>query len=69
MYYATGRLVYHHPQLDGGDIWLALFTMLFGALTAGEAFSAVPNRAGAVFAALKIFTLTETPTAIDPLPG
>lgn len=35
MYYATGRLVFHYPQYEGVDIWIALFAILFAGTIVG----------------------------------
>jgi len=44
-----------------------LFSMMFGAISMGNASSYGPNVGAAIAGAVKIFTLTETPTEIDPL--
>lgn len=67
LYYASARLVYHHPKLQGEKLWLSLFSMMFGAFATGQASAFGPDANKAKTAAEKIFKITEAPSEIDAL--
>jgi ABC-type multidrug transport system fused ATPase/permease subunit len=67
MYYMSGVLAYHYPKFKPEDIWIALFTIMFGALSIGNATAFGPDVGKATQAAIKIFKVTDTPSSIDAL--
>lgn len=53
--------------MDGEDIFLAMFAIIFAAFGAGQASSYGPDAAKAIAPAMKIFTIVDTPTKINAL--
>lgn len=68
MYYATARLLYEYPnKVNPTNMWIALFCILFGVLSSGNAKDFGADVAASHDAAIKVFTITETPSDIDAL--
>ena len=68
LYYATARLLYEYPtKVNPTNMWIALFAMMFGAVSAGNASAFGPDVNKAHTAGIKIFMITEHPSAIDVL--
>lgn len=67
LYYASAQLSYNYPSMQGENLWLALFAMMFGAFATGNANAFGPDVKKANAAAEKIFTITNTPSDIDVL--
>ena len=68
LYYASARLLYEYPDsVDPTKMWIALFAMMFGAVSSGNATAFGPDINKAVTAATKIFLVTEYPSEIDVL--
>ena len=67
-YLVIGELTYKYPDYkycDPGDMFIAIFTFMFGAFTAAQASAMGPDMGNAAKAALKIFTIIDTPSRID----
>jgi hypothetical protein len=65
LYYFSAILTYYIPRLTGINIWIALFAMIFGAFSTGNANAFGPDVSKAKTAAEKIFAVTETASEID----
>ena len=64
LYFATLILV-RDDSLDGEKVFIAVFAMIFGAFGAGQAASYGPDATKGNAAAVKIFSITDTPTSIN----
>ena len=67
IYYGSAILTYYIPKLKPETVWTSLFAMMFGAFATGEINAFGPDAEKGKKAAVKIFTITETPSEIDPL--
>lgn len=67
LYLIISELNYHFPELDYADMFLAMFSITFGAFSAAQASSMGPDLAKGVDAAEKIFKIVETPSEIDAI--
>jgi ATP-binding cassette subfamily B (MDR/TAP) protein 1 len=53
--------------MEGENIFLAMFAIIFAAFGAGQASQYGPDAAKAMAPAMKIFTITDTPTKINAI--
>ena len=70
LYWASAELQAKWPLKDvlqGEVMYIALFSLMFGAFTAGQASQFGPDIAKAKLAAYKIFKMMLIPSEIDPL--
>lgn len=68
LYYCTARLQAAWPDyeyLNGEDMYIAMFSLLFGAFTAGQASQFGPDMIKAKASAVKIFKIVMQPSLID----
>jgi len=68
LYLASAEIQYHWPHYgpaNGEDMFIALFAIMFGAFTAGQASQFGPDVAKAKQAGQKIFSIMEIPSEID----
>jgi ATP-binding cassette subfamily B (MDR/TAP) protein 1 len=64
LYFGT-LIMLNDTALQGENIFLAIFTIIFGAFGAGQASMYGPDAAKAKIPAMKIFKITDTPTQIN----
>ena len=70
LYWASAELQAkwpNKPVMQGEEMYIALFSLMFGAFTAGQASQFGPDIAKAKLAAYKIFKMMLVPSEIDPL--
>ena len=70
LYWASAELQAKWPEeevMQGENMYIALFSLMFGAFTAGQASQFGPDMAKAKLAAYKIFKMMLVPSEIDPL--
>ena len=70
LYWASAELQAKWPLKDvlqGEVMYISLFSLMFGAFTAGQASQFGPDIAKAKLAAYKIFKMMLVPSEIDPL--
>jgi len=68
LYLASGELYYAYPTEDVMQVdklYIAMFCLLFGAFTAGQAMQFGPDIVKAKAAALKIYSIIDRPSKID----
>ena len=69
-YFSTGELLYAYPDtkaLSYENMYIAMFIFIFGAFTAAQSTSMGPDMNKAKKAAIKVFTIMDTPSKIDVL--
>lgn len=70
LYLASGELYYQWPEaevLQVEPMYIAMFCLLFGAFTAGQAMQFGPDVAKAREASLKVYSVVDRPSFIDAL--
>ena len=67
LFFAGTVFMLDYPELSGENVFIAIFSMFFGAFGAGQATSFGPDIGKATSAAIKIFKIVETPTEINAL--
>jgi len=65
-YYVAGQFMFH-LQLDPTDLFIAMYAMLFGAISMGNAQSFGPDVGKANAAANSIFKIIDSKSHIDPM--
>jgi len=68
LYLASGELYFRWPEaevLQADSMFIAMFCILFGAFTAGQALQFGPDVVKAKQAAAKVFSIIERPSRID----
>lgn len=65
LFYASIKVMKANPDVGFGDVFIAIFAMMFGATAAGQAQQFGPDIGKAGAAAKRIFNMIETPSSID----
>ena len=68
LYLASGEMYYKWPEsefLQVDNMYIAMFCLLFGAFTAGQAMQFGPDVVRAKSAAMKIYAIIDRPSKID----
>ena len=67
LYFSMLSMLNDESGMQGENIFLAMFAIIFAAFGAGQASSYGPDAAKAMAPAMKIFTITDTPTKINAI--
>jgi ATP-binding cassette subfamily B (MDR/TAP) protein 1 len=65
LFYAAGCLMENNHDLDPGDVFIAIFSMMFGAQSVGNSQQFGPDLGKSIAAAKRIFGIIDQPSRID----